>query len=136
MDEELEGFNQLVEGLVDVGLGGAGVELRPDRREDLGDVREIEVHRGAELYLSEECDAVLAVGGGSPIDAAKSVAIIVTNGGHIIDYAGIDRIPLPLPPMVMVPSTGGTGGPKMTSGMTNFWMLILSPRRPLDRVLR
>src|SRR5450756_1031099 len=44
--------------------------------------KDVEVHRGAELYLSEECDAVLAVGGGSPIDAAKSVAIIVTNGGH------------------------------------------------------
>ncbi|MBU2601136.1 MAG: iron-containing alcohol dehydrogenase [Actinobacteria bacterium] len=71
--------------------------------------KDVEVHHGAELFLSEECDALLAVGGGSPIDAAKSVAIIATNGGRIIDYAGIDRISLPLPPMVMVPSTGGTG---------------------------
>jgi alcohol dehydrogenase class IV len=71
--------------------------------------KDVEVHRGAELYLSEGCDALLAIGGGSPIDAAKGVAIVATNGGHIIDYAGLDRIPLPLPPMVMVPSTGGTG---------------------------
>ncbi len=71
--------------------------------------KDVEVHRGAELYSSERCDAVLAIGGGSPIDAAKSVAVVATNGGNIIDYAGIDLIPLPLPPMVMVPSTGGTG---------------------------
>lgn len=68
-----------------------------------------EVARGAELYRAEGCDSILCVGGGSPMDAAKGVGIVATNGGRILDYAGIDKITQPLPPMVMVPSTAGTG---------------------------
>lgn len=71
--------------------------------------KDVEVADGADVYLTEGCDAILAIGGGSPIDAAKAVGIVVTNGGAITDYEGIDRIERPLPPMVMVPSTGGTG---------------------------
>jgi alcohol dehydrogenase class IV len=71
--------------------------------------KDFEVHRGAEMYLAEGCDAILAVGGGSPIDAAKGVGIIASNGGSINDYAGTDKVAKPLPPMVMLPSTAGTG---------------------------
>jgi 1,3-propanediol dehydrogenase len=68
-----------------------------------------EVQDGAAAYLDEGCDAILCVGGGSPMDAAKGVGLVATNGGHVLDYAGIDKITRPLPPMVMVPSTAGTG---------------------------
>lgn len=71
--------------------------------------KDYEIDQGAQVYLSSGCDAVLAIGGGSPIDAAKAVATLVTNGGRIHDYEGVNKITRPLPPMVMVPSTAGTG---------------------------
>lgn len=69
-----------------------------------------DVEAGARRYRKTRCDAVLAVGGGSPIDCAKAVALLSTNGrSEIHHYEGIDKITRPLPPMVMVPSTAGTG---------------------------
>ncbi len=68
-----------------------------------------EVHRGVKVYLDNECDAVVGVGGGSALDAAKAIAIIATNGGNIHDYEGVDKIDLPLPPLVMVSTTAGSG---------------------------
>ncbi len=52
---------------------------------------------------------LVAVGGGSAIDAAKAIAVLVSNGGGIFDYEGIDRIPRPIPPLVAAPTTAGTG---------------------------
>ena len=52
---------------------------------------------------------MLGIGGGSVIDAAKGVALLAANGGRILDYEGIDRIAHPIPPLIMMPSTSGTG---------------------------
>ena len=52
---------------------------------------------------------MLGIGGGSVIDAAKGVALLAANGGRILDYEGIDRIEHPIPPLIMMPSTSGTG---------------------------
>ncbi len=68
-----------------------------------------EVVAGAAAYAAGGCDVVVAVGGGSVIDAAKAVAVLVSNGGQIFDYEGVDRIPRPVPPLVAVPTTAGTG---------------------------
>ncbi|MGG3955457.1 iron-containing alcohol dehydrogenase [Bhargavaea massiliensis] len=68
-----------------------------------------EVEKGCRIYLENECDAVIGVGGGSSIDVAKAIAILVTNGGRIHDYEGVDKIRYPLPPQVMVPTTAGSG---------------------------
>lgn len=54
-------------------------------------------------------DLVVAVGGGSPIDTAKAVRILLTNGGDLLDYQGYNVIDAPLVPMVAIPTTGGTG---------------------------
>src|SRR3954447_24257053 len=43
------------------------------------------------------------------MDAAKGVALLAANGGSILDYEGIDRIEHPSPPLIMMPSTSGTG---------------------------
>ena len=43
------------------------------------------------------------------IDAAKGVAILAANGGDILDYEGVDKAQVPIPPLVVVPSTSGTG---------------------------
>lgn len=68
-----------------------------------------EVQSGFEAFAENDCDVLLAIGGGSCIDAAKGIAILSGNGGSILDYEGIDRVTRPIPPMVMVPTTGGTG---------------------------
>src|SRR5690606_21831930 len=50
-----------------------------------------------------------AIGGGSTIDLAKAVAILMTNGGEIADYEGIDQFDIPPLPLFAVPTTAGTG---------------------------
>lgn len=71
--------------------------------------KDYEVKNGAKQYIASESDAIVGVGGGSAIDVAKAIAIIATNGGEIIDYKGVDKIIKPLPPLVMVATTAGSG---------------------------
>jgi alcohol dehydrogenase class IV len=54
-------------------------------------------------------DAVLGLGGGSNMDLAKITATVLAHGGGAPDYAGDDRIPGPILPVVCVPTTAGTG---------------------------
>jgi alcohol dehydrogenase len=68
-----------------------------------------EIEAGHARYAESGCDVVLGIGGGSVIDAAKGVALLAANGGRILDYEGIDRIEHPIPPLIMMPSTSGTG---------------------------
>jgi alcohol dehydrogenase class IV len=71
--------------------------------------RDFEAEEGCRHYLKAGCDAVLAIGGGSAVDIAKAVATLSTNPGRIHDYEGIDMIQEPLPPLIVVPSTAGSG---------------------------
>jgi alcohol dehydrogenase class IV len=68
-----------------------------------------EIEAGYRHYVEYGCDVVLGIGGGSVIDAAKGIALLSANGGAILDYEGIDRIANPIPPLIMLPSTSGTG---------------------------
>lgn len=68
-----------------------------------------EVEKGCRVYIENECDAIIGIGGGSSIDVAKAIAILATNGGRIHDYEGVDKIRHPLPPQVMVSTTAGSG---------------------------
>ncbi len=54
-------------------------------------------------------DLLVAVGGGSVIDTAKAVGIILTNGGSILDYEGVERVRFPITPLYAVPTTAGSG---------------------------
>ena len=67
-----------------------------------------EVMAGAELHRSAGCDLIIAVGGGSPLDCAKGIGIVVANPGSILDYEGIDKISMPMPPLICVPTTAGS----------------------------
>lgn len=71
--------------------------------------RDFQIQQGADVYKRERADVVIALGGGSPMDAAKGIALVASNGGRIHDYEGANRIHRPLPPMVFVPSTAGSG---------------------------
>lgn len=67
-----------------------------------------EVMAGAEVYRSEGCDTILAIGGGSPIDCAKGIGIVSSNKKHILDFEGVDQVTAPGPPLICLPSTAGT----------------------------
>jgi alcohol dehydrogenase len=83
-----------------------------------------EVAAGCAAYLEGGCDVLVAVGGGSCIDAAKAVAVLASRGGAITDYAGVGRVEGPLPPAVMVPTTGGSG-----SDVSQFCVVTDTTRR-------
>lgn len=71
--------------------------------------RDWQIEKGALLYQEHGCDVVIALGGGSPMDAAKGIALLASNGGRINDYEGANRIRHPLPPMIFIPSTASSG---------------------------
>jgi alcohol dehydrogenase class IV len=54
-------------------------------------------------------DALVAVGGGSSIDTAKMAGVLMTNGGTVLDYIGMDKVPKPAAPVIAIPTTAGTG---------------------------
>lgn len=64
--------------------------------------------KAAEQFASEGCDGVIAVGGGSPLDAGKVVGVLATNPGTASDYLGIDKVKNPGAPVIGVPTTAGT----------------------------
>ena len=82
------------------------------------------VHKGLALYGKHACDGLIAVGGGSPMDAAKAIGLLVTNGGDIRDYFGAAKVTKPLPPLVAIPTTCGTG-----SEVTQFTVVTDTERR-------
>ena len=67
------------------------------------------VLKGVDIYRREGCDGIIAVGGGSPIDAAKAIGLLAANGGDIREYFGADKVKKPLPPLIAIPTTCGTG---------------------------
>jgi len=67
-----------------------------------------EVMAGVAVYRKEECNALIAVGGGSPIDCAKGIGIVSSNDRHILLFEGVDMVKIPMPPLICVPTTGGT----------------------------
>ncbi|MBO8163604.1 MAG: iron-containing alcohol dehydrogenase [Brevibacillus sp.] len=56
-----------------------------------------------------QTDAVIGLGGGSSIDLAKVVALLMAHGGHPLDYYGENLVPGPIAPLVAIPTTAGTG---------------------------
>jgi alcohol dehydrogenase class IV len=70
--------------------------------------RSQEVMAGAEQYVDARCDVIVALGGGSPMDCAKGIGIVTTNGRHILEFEGIDNVEIPGPPLICLPTTAGT----------------------------
>ncbi|WP_459205615.1 L-threonine dehydrogenase [Pseudomonas sp. MLB6B] len=76
------------------------------------------VEAGLALLQRERCDCVISLGGGSPHDCAKGIALCATNGGHIGDYEGVDRSGKPQLPLIAINTTAGTA-----SEMTRFCII-------------
>lgn len=86
---------------------------------------------GKKLYVENNCDFLIAIGGGSPIDAMKAIGAMVNNEGQIVDYNG-KVIPNPPPNLVAIPTTAGTGSEAtkftiITDSINNIKMLLVGP---------
>ncbi len=80
--------------------------------------RDTTVAEGAKFADNEACDLIIGIGGGSPIDTAKAIGVIQSNGGCISDYQGLDVVKNKIPPLIVVPTTAGTGTE------VTFWAVI------------
>jgi alcohol dehydrogenase len=67
------------------------------------------VAEGVKAYQENKCDSLLSLGGGSAHDSCKGIGVVVTHGGKISDYFGMNTCKKPLPPFVAVNTTAGTG---------------------------
>lgn len=82
------------------------------------------VEKGLSLYKEENCNIIVAVGGGSPIDCAKGIGLVAANGGSIKDFEGLDKSKNPMPPFIAVNTTAGTA-----SEMTRFTIITDTDRQ-------
>jgi alcohol dehydrogenase len=84
-------------------IGGIYDDVPPDSSSEI-------VKAIAGVYRQNECDSLIAVGGGSPIDTAKGVNILVSEkSDDLLKFAGHDVLRRPLNPLVVIPTTAGTG---------------------------
>lgn len=67
------------------------------------------VDDGLKLLKDNNCDFVISLGGGSPHDCAKGIALLATNGGCIKDYEGVNKSKYPQLPLIAINTTAGTG---------------------------
>ena len=81
------------------------------------------VEAGVRAFLRGEHDSLVSLGGGSPIDTAKAIGMLVANGGHTRDYKVPSPIPKAGPPHIAIPTTAGTG-----SEVTRFTVITDSAR--------
>ncbi|MGM9648428.1 MAG: iron-containing alcohol dehydrogenase [Butyricicoccaceae bacterium] len=67
------------------------------------------VEKAADAYISFGANAIVAMGGGSPMDVAKAAGVLITYGGKITEYEGMGKVPGPIVPLIAIPTTAGTG---------------------------
>lgn len=84
-----------------------------------------------ESYKAFGARYIIALGGGGPMDVAKAVGILAEFGGDLNSYAGVDKVPGPIVPLIAIPTTAGTGSEVTFSSVivndeTRFKMAIVS----------
>ena len=91
-------------------------------------------HRGRVRcqYKGHGCTALIALGGGSPMDVAKAVGVVAKFGGTIGDYEGVGKVPGPIDTLIAVPTTAGTGSAVtvaavITDEARNYKLSVLGP---------
>jgi alcohol dehydrogenase len=82
------------------------------------------VAAGVKVYKKNGCDSIITLGGGSPHDCGKGIGLVVSNGGAIHNYEGLDKSTKPLPPYIAVNTTSGTA-----SEMTRFCIITDTSRK-------
>jgi alcohol dehydrogenase len=76
------------------------------------------VEAGLSILKANNCDVIISLGGGSPHDCAKGIALVATNGGKIADYEGVDQSAKAQMPLIAINTTAGTA-----SEMTRFCII-------------
>ncbi|MCI3203450.1 MULTISPECIES: L-threonine dehydrogenase [Pandoraea] len=116
--------------VTDAGLAKAGVAEKVAKLLTRQDIQSVlfdgakpnptvaNVEAGLAILKQNQCDFVISLGGGSPHDCAKGIALCAANGGHISDYEGVDRSKKPQLPLVAINTTAGTA-----SEMTRFCII-------------
>ncbi|HYO58245.1 iron-containing alcohol dehydrogenase [Archangium sp.] len=112
----------LAQRLYDV-LKGAGVgfavfdQVKPDPTER-------DAFAGLEAYKANQCDGIIAIGGGSPLDAAKLVQVLTTHEPPLSRYddatGGDQYVRDNMPPLIAIPTTAGTGSEVSRSGVATL----------------
>src|SRR6185436_1089793 len=72
------------------------------------------VEDGCSFAKPFQIDSIVALGGGSSLDCAKGINILLTNGGRMRDYHGYGKAQKPMLPMIGIPTTAGTGSEAQT----------------------
>lgn len=92
-----------------------------------------EVEKAYQLYREKGCDGFIAVGGGSSLDAAKAIAVRVSQPGVLTEYdsmvGGTAKIRPPVPPLICIPTTSGTGSE------VNQYAVITDKRRDVKFII-
>lgn len=98
------GFGERLSGLLDKAKIGFVLydKAAPEPPIELAD-------EGAKIAIRKKCDGVVGIGGGSAMDLAKAIAVLAANKGKAEDYLGLNKVPGPGLPKIMVPTTAGTG---------------------------
>ena len=94
---------EIVRLLSDVGLEAAihtGIDTEPDTEM---------IQLGLQQFNANKCDGIVAIGGGSVIDAAKTISVLAANGGDVGQYMGTDTVPELGVGIIALPTTSGTG---------------------------
>ena len=73
-----------------------------------GEPTDVMIAEGLRAYRENSCDFLIGIGGGSPLDAIKAIAVMNSCGGKLSDYAG-KEITGKFPPLAAIPTTAGTG---------------------------
>ena len=82
------------------------------------------VEDATKVYLDNKCDSLISIGGGSSHDCCKGIGLVVSNGGKIHDYEGVDKSTKAMPPYLAVNTTAGTA-----SEITRFCIITDSARK-------
>ena len=103
-------------GVASAGLVGQVSELIKDNGLDVIEYLDVkpeptvkDLETCLEVFNDNKCDLIIGLGGGSPIDVAKGVSVLATNDSSILDYVGVNLIPKPGIPKILIPTTSGTG---------------------------
>ncbi|MCP4246811.1 MAG: iron-containing alcohol dehydrogenase [bacterium] len=92
------------------------------------------VAAGVEVGRRHEVDFIVGLGGGSSMDCAKGINLIMSNGGRMRDYRGVNRADRPMLPMILAPTTAGTGSEAQSfaliSDADNCEKMVCGDRRP------
>lgn len=117
-------------GIVKIGLASEIETLMKDARYEVKVFSEIEANprdvgcdKGGEVAREFGADSIVALGGGSPMDTAKAISLLVTNPGIVNDYFGYDMMENPGIPLITIPTTAGTGSE------VTIWAVITNTKK-------